>query len=201
MNVFSHFSVCVITISSMHQKKDTHTHTQPQRERERERERETHTRTHAHTNTHTQKLTRRNTHTHTYTQSSNEISEYEGQRRRINSPYPAWDNCSGEQQMSYEGCKKKKKSLKKENQEHFSATNYMFAHIRRNYLLIMRPYKNIAIHSMLFFDLRPGPKCHSRWCTGRKWHILMAVMRGKRVGGNWLMKWDEVKNSHGTLID
>ena len=29
----------------------------------------------------------------------------------------------------------------------------------------------------------------------------MAVMRGNRVGGNWLMKWDEVKNSHGTLID
>ena len=39
----------------------------------------------------------------------------------------------------------------------------------------------------------PGQKCHSRWCTGRKWHILMAVMRGNRVGGNWLMKWDEVK--------
>ena len=37
---------------------------------------------------------------------------------------------------------------------------------------------------MLYFDLRPGPKCHSRWCTGRKWHILMAVMRGNRVGGN-----------------
>ncbi len=27
----------------------------------------------------------------------------------------------------------------------------------------------------------------------------MAVMRGNRVGGNWLMKWDELKNSHGTL--
>ena len=40
----------------------------------------------------------------------------------------------------------------------------------------------------------PGQKCHSRWYTGRKWHILMAVMRGNRVGGNWLMKWDEVKN-------
>ena len=23
--------------------------------------------------------------------------------------------------------------------------------------------------------------------------ILMAVMRGNRVGGNWLMKWDELK--------
>ena len=39
------------------------------------------------------------------------------------------------------------------------------------------------------------------WCTGRRWHILMAVMRGNRVGGNWLMKWDELKNSHGTLIE
>ena len=40
-----------------------------------------------------------------------------------------------------------------------------------------------------------------RWYTGRRWHILMAVMRGNHVGGNWLMKWDELKNSHGTLID
>ena len=47
----------------------------------------------------------------------------------------------------------------------------------------------------------PGQKCHSRWCTGRKWYILMAVMRGNRVGGNWLMKWDELKISHDTLID
>ena len=30
----------------------------------------------------------------------------------------------------------------------------------------------------------------------------MAVMRGNRVGGNWLMKWGEVKKkSHYTLID
>ena len=46
---------------------------------------------------------------------------------------------------------------------------------------------------MLCFQLLTRPKCHSRWCTGREWHILMAVMRGNRVGGNWLMKWDEVK--------
>ena len=39
----------------------------------------------------------------------------------------------------------------------------------------------------------PGPKCHSRWCTRRKWHIPMAVRRGNRVGGNWLMKCDEPK--------
>ena len=54
---------------------------------------------------------------------------------------------------------------------------------------------------LLYFDLRPGLKCHSRSCTGRKWHILMAVMRGNRVGGNWLMKWDELKKNHDTLID
>ena len=47
---------------------------------------------------------------------------------------------------------------------------------------------------VLYFDLRPGPKCHSRWCTGRKWHIPMAVRRGNRVDGNWLTKWDKLKN-------
>ena len=46
---------------------------------------------------------------------------------------------------------------------------------------------------LLYFDLRPSPKCHSRWCTGRKWHIPMAVRRGNHMGGNWLMKWDELK--------
>ena len=39
----------------------------------------------------------------------------------------------------------------------------------------------------------PAKNAIPRWCTGRKWHILMAVMRGNCVGGNWLMKWDEVK--------
>ena len=58
-------------------------------------------------------------------------------------------------------------------------------------LTISERIKTILI--MLYFDLRPGQKCHSRWCTGRKWHILMAVIRGNRVGGNWLMKWDELK--------
>ena len=32
-------------------------------------------------------------------------------------------------------------------------------------------------------------------------HILVAVVRGNRVGGNWLMKWDEAKISHGTHMD
>ena len=44
---------------------------------------------------------------------------------------------------------------------------------------------------ILAFD--PAKNAIPRWCTGRRWHILMAVMRGNRVGGNWLMKWDEVK--------
>ena len=39
----------------------------------------------------------------------------------------------------------------------------------------------------------PAKNAIPRWCTRRRWHILMAVMRGNRVGGNWLMKWDELK--------
>ena len=54
-------------------------------------------------------------------------------------------------------------------------------------------YGKLIWKSVLYFDLRPGPKCHSRWCTGRKWHIPMAVRRGNRVGGNWLTKWDKPK--------
>ena len=52
---------------------------------------------------------------------------------------------------------------------------------------------------LLYFD--PAKNAIPRWGTGRRWHILMAVMRGNRVGGSWQMKWDELKNSHGTLID
>ena len=44
---------------------------------------------------------------------------------------------------------------------------------------------------ILTFD--PAKNAIPRWCTGRKGHILMAVMRGNRVGGNWLMKWDKLK--------
>ena len=57
------------------------------------------------------------------------------------------------------------------------------------------------IHAVMFWTFDPAKNAIPRWCTGRRWHILMAVMRGNRVDGNWLMKWDEVKNSHGTLID
>ena len=55
--------------------------------------------------------------------------------------------------------------------------------------------------SVVFWPSTRPKNAIPRWCTGRKWHILMAVMRGNPVGGNWLMKCDEVKNSHGTLID
>ena len=51
----------------------------------------------------------------------------------------------------------------------------------------------LHLYYVLTFD--PVPKnAIPRLCTRRKWYILMAVMRGNRVGGNWLMKWDEVKS-------
>ena len=56
-----------------------------------------------------------------------------------------------------------------------------------------RPQGEDARESCYILIFWPSQKCHSRWCTGRKWHILMAVMRGNHVGGNWLMKWDKVK--------
>ena len=46
---------------------------------------------------------------------------------------------------------------------------------------------------VIFWPFDPAKNAIPRWCTGRTWHILMAVMRGNRVGGNWLMKWDELK--------
>ena len=46
---------------------------------------------------------------------------------------------------------------------------------------------------VIFWPFDPAKNAIPRWCTGRKWHILMEVMRGNRVGGNWLMKWDELK--------
>ena len=46
---------------------------------------------------------------------------------------------------------------------------------------------------VMFWPFDPAAKnAIPRWCTGRKWHIPMAVRRGNRVGGNWLMKWDKV---------
>ena len=45
--------------------------------------------------------------------------------------------------------------------------------------------------NILTFD--PAKNAIPRWCTWRRWHILIAVMRGNRAGGNWLMKWDELK--------
>ena len=54
---------------------------------------------------------------------------------------------------------------------------------------------------VIFWPFDPTKNAIPRWCTRRRWHILMAVVRGNRVGGNWLMKWDELKSSHGTLKD
>ena len=59
-----------------------------------------------------------------------------------------------------------------------------------------RPTYRHRIYRMIYcciFAFDPAKNAIPRWCTGRKWHILMAAMRGNRVGGNWLMKWDEVK--------
>ena len=47
--------------------------------------------------------------------------------------------------------------------------------------------------SVIFWPFDPAKNAIPRWCTGTRWHILMAVMRGNRVGGNWLIKWDELK--------
>ena len=46
---------------------------------------------------------------------------------------------------------------------------------------------------VVFWPFDPAKNSIPRWCTGRRWHILMAVIRGNSVGGNWLMKWDELK--------
>ena len=46
---------------------------------------------------------------------------------------------------------------------------------------------------VIFWPFDPAKNVIPRWCTRRRWHILMAVVRGNRVGGNWLMKWDELK--------
>ena len=47
--------------------------------------------------------------------------------------------------------------------------------------------------TVIFWPFDPAKNAIPRLCTGRRWHILMAVMRGNCVGGNWLMKWDELK--------
>ena len=66
---------------------------------------------------------------------------------------------------------------------------------------ILNDSKTTQKNLIIFWPFDPAKNVIPRWCTGRRGHILMAVMRGNRVGGNWLMKWDEPKHSHGTLID
>ena len=48
--------------------------------------------------------------------------------------------------------------------------------------IMLIPLEKIWIQIFVVFELRPGQKCHSKWWTGRKWHIPMAVMRGNRAG-------------------
>ena len=60
-------------------------------------------------------------------------------------------------------------------------------------LLNWLPYRGKRSQCVIFWPFDPAKNAIQRWCTGRRWHILMAVMRGNRVGGNWLMKWDELK--------
>ena len=50
---------------------------------------------------------------------------------------------------------------------------------------------------ILTFD--PARHAIPKWCTGRKWHILMAVMGRKSRRRAWLTIWDKVK-FHGTFI-
>ena len=59
----------------------------------------------------------------------------------------------------------------------------------------------MCVSPIIFWPFDPAKNAILRWCTGRGWHILMAVMTGNRVNWNWLIKWDELKNSHRTLID
>ena len=49
------------------------------------------------------------------------------------------------------------------------------------------------LFNVIFWPFDPAKNAIPRWSIRRRWHILMAVMRGNRVGGNWLMKWDELK--------
>ena len=74
--------------------------------------------------------------------------------------------------------------------------------LRRIFTLLFSPensnfdssvQKTLFHYSCCILTFDPAKNAIPRWCTGRKGHILMAVMRGNRVGGNCLMKWDEVK--------
>ena len=58
--------------------------------------------------------------------------------------------------------------------------------------LVSVEYLFIAISSVMFWPVDPA-KNAIQGNAPEGGHILVAVMRGNRVGGNWLMKWDEVK--------
>ena len=57
----------------------------------------------------------------------------------------------------------------------------------------LQPQPTMLFPCLIFWPSTRPKNAIPRWCTGRKWHIPMAVRRGNRVGGNWLTKWDEQK--------
>ena len=60
-------------------------------------------------------------------------------------------------------------------------------------------FHSISMCCILTFD--PAKHAISKWCAGRKWHIPMASNRKRSRRRIWLIKWDKVKKSNGTLID
>ena len=70
--------------------------------------------------------------------------------------------------------------------------DFFLLHILLLYIATKFIKVHIRVTVMFWPSTRPPKNAIPRWCTGRKWHIPMAVRRGNRVGGNWLMKWDKV---------
>ena len=63
----------------------------------------------------------------------------------------------------------------------FSCFEIPMLYIYEHYMSISHTHIMAMVH-LLYFDPRLGQLAIPRWCTGRKWHIPMAVMRGNRVG-------------------
>ena len=63
-------------------------------------------------------------------------------------------------------------------------------------------YTTMVFHRNLSDSESPQVSKHAipKWCTGRKWHILMASNRKISHRRIWLTKWDKVK-PHDTLMD
>ena len=74
-------------------------------------------------------------------------------------------------------------------------TPYIYSHMGPMY--IETPCIYTWNYVKMYFDLRLGQKCHSKWCTGRKWHIPMASNR-KRSRGR--IKADNMGQSEGPTV-